>query len=155
MKQYAGYIFDLDGTVYRGSRLIPGADAALARMRQRGARIVFLSNNPVRDRDRYVEKIRGLGISCTLDEILNSSYVITETLKKEAPNARLYVVGEASIQRELQAAGLRFAGTPAETDIVVLAFDRTFHYGKLAFAHEALKRGAKLWATNPDRTCPT
>ncbi len=155
MKQYAGYIFDLDGTIYRGSRLIPGADAALARLRARGARIIFLSNNPVRDRDRYVEKIRALGISCALEEILNSSYVLTEELKREAPGARLYVVGEASIKRELQAAGFRFAASPEETDIVVLAFDRTFHYGKLAFAHEALKRGAQLWATNPDRACPT
>lgn len=154
MKRFGGYILDLDGTVYLGGRLIPGADETIAKLRRRSG-LVFLSNNPSRNRESYARKLSALGIPCTPDDIVNSSYVITEVLKREAPDARLYVVGEASICAEMRAAGLKMAGSPEETDIVVLSFDRTFHYGKWAFAHRALRHGARLWATNPDRTCPT
>jgi HAD superfamily hydrolase (TIGR01457 family) len=155
MKHYAGYIFDLDGTVYRGGKLIAGAGETLARLRARGARVVFLSNNPTYTREQYAAKLTRLGVPCGLDEVANSSYAIIRELKRDAPSARLYVVGEQVFVNELRQAGLAFAATPEETDIVVLAFDRTFHYGKWHFAHQALKRGAQLWATNPDRTCPT
>ena len=155
MKQYAGYIFDLDGTVYRGGKLIAGAGETLARLRARGARVVFLSNNPTYTREQYAAKLTRLGIPCGVAEVANSSYAIIQELKRDAPKARLYPVSEQAFIGELRDAGFTFARTPEETDIVVLAFDRTFHYGKWFFAHQALKRGAQLWATNPDRTCPT
>ena len=155
MRKFAGYIFDLDGTVYRGGRLIPGADGVLRKLRERGAGIVFLSNNPTRSREQYVAKLGALGIPARLEDIVNSSSVLIAELQREAPDARLYVVGEACLQAELRQAGFKLAEDPAETDLVVLSFDRTFHYGKLFFAHLAVKRGARLWATNPDRTCPT
>ncbi len=47
-----GYLLDLDGTVYLGEKLIPGADRAVAELRRRGRRIVFLSNKPLHSRAR-------------------------------------------------------------------------------------------------------
>ncbi len=155
MKPYPGYIFDLDGTVYRGGRLIPGAAETLARLRARSARVVFLSNNPTYTREQYAAKLARLGIPCAVAEVANSTYAVIRELQRDAPAARLYVVGEPVLVNELRDAGFALAATPEETDIVLLAFDRTFHYGKWLFAHRALRRGAQLWATNPDRTCPT
>ncbi|HCA46779.1 MAG TPA: HAD family hydrolase, partial [Armatimonadetes bacterium] len=53
MKQYDGYLFDLDGTIYLGDELIPGADRTVAKLRERGARVQFLSNKPIARRETY------------------------------------------------------------------------------------------------------
>ena len=154
MQQYPGYILDLDGTVYLGDVLIPGADRTVARLRARGARVTFLSNNPARTPAQYAEKLARLGIPAAPDDVVNSMRVLIEELQREAPAARLYVIGERPLLAELQRAGFRTAADPSETDFVILAFDRTFHYGKLLFAHRAASNGARIWATNPDRACP-
>ncbi len=153
-RRFSGYIMDLDGTVYRGDRLISGADSAVASIRRHGAGVVFLSNNPTRTREEYAAKLTRLAIPAKPDDVISSSAVLTAELQREAPGSRVYVIGETPLASELMRAGFIPALEPAETDFVILAFDRTFHYGKLLFAHRAAKHGARLWATNPDRACP-
>ncbi len=155
MQQFAGYILDLDGTVYRGGRLIAGAAEAIARLRQHGARIAFLSNNPTRGAAQYAAKLTALGVPATPDDILTSSQVLIRELTREAPGASLLVVAEPVLEKALREAGFSLDGSPEEAQFVVLSFDRTFHYGKLRAAYRAVKAGARLWATNPDRACPT
>jgi HAD superfamily hydrolase (TIGR01450 family) len=75
-------------------------------------------------------------------------------LKKHAPNAKLFVVGETPFIEELKRAGFTISEEPGEIEDVVVAFDRTFDYRKLNIAYQAIKRGAHFVATNPDRTCP-
>lgn len=154
MRQFAGYILDLDGTVYLGERLVPGADRTVKKLRDRGARVVFVSNKPIQTRENYAQKLTRLGIPTDPDDVINSSAVLVEELTRQAPGARLYVVGEPPLVAELERAGFEMADDPATTDLIILAFDRTFHYGKLLFAHNAAKHGARIWATNPDRACP-
>jgi len=149
-----GYLFDLDGTVYRGERLIPGADRAIAELRARGRRIVFLSNKPLYSRRDYAEKLTRLGIPTSEDEVVNSSFVLARHLAKEAPGAKVFAIGEPPLLEELARAGLELSEDPDEIEYVIAAFDRTFDYRKLNTAFQALKRGARFWATNPDRTCP-
>ena len=60
---YDGYVFDLDGTVYLGNALLPGAGEVIAAIRARGCRTVFLSNNPTRDPQMYADKLGKLGIA--------------------------------------------------------------------------------------------
>lgn len=154
MREFGGYIFDLDGTIYLGNRLIPGALETVEELRRRGAGVVFLSNNPLQTREDYAQKLTRLGIPASPDDVINSSRVLAEELRREAEGAQLYVVGEPPLVAELKRAGFAIADDPASTAFVILAFDRTFHYGKLLFAHRAVQRGARVWATNPDRTCP-
>jgi len=80
--------------------------------------------------------------------------VMTHYLKKNAPHARLFVVGEAPFIEELKRAGFTITDEPTEIEYVVVAFDRTFNYRKLNIAFQAIKLGAHFVATNPDRTCP-
>jgi xylulokinase len=70
---YDGYVFDLDGTVYLGDTLLPGAAATIAALRARGRRTVFLSNNPTRDPQMYADKLGGLGIATPISDIVNGS----------------------------------------------------------------------------------
>lgn len=152
---YRGFIVDLDGTVYRGERLLPGAKAAVAALRDAGRRVCFLSNKPIASRADYAAKLTRLGVPTDVDEVINSSYVLARYLAREAPGARCFVIGEPPLVAELERAGLAPVDGP-EVDWVVVAFDRTFAYRKLEIALRAVTRhGARLIGTNPDRTCPT
>jgi NagD protein len=151
---YQGFLFDLDGTVYLGERLLPGAREALAALRAAGRRVCFLSNKPIQSRADYAAKLTRLGVPTGVDEVINSSYVLAHHLAREAPGARCFVIGEPPLVEELRAAGLAPVDE-ARVDYVVVAFDRTFDYRKLDVALQAVTRhGARLVGTNPDRTCP-
>jgi len=151
---YQGFIFDLDGTLYLGERLLPGAARVIAALREAGRRLCFLSNKPIQSRAEYAAKLTRLGVPATTDEVINSSYVLARWLAGEAPGACCFVIGEPPLVAELEEAGLKPVDGP-EADWVVVAFDRTFDYRKLDVALQAVKRhGARLIGTNPDRTCP-
>lgn len=151
---FKGFIFDLDGTVYLSDKLIPEADRVIRLLRERRRRVVFLSNKPIQTREDYASKLTRLGIPTQPTEVINSTFVMINYLKKSAPQARLFVVGEAPFIEELKKAGFAITEEPGEIEYVVVAFDRTFDYRKLNIAYQAIKLGAHFVATNPDRTCP-
>ncbi len=150
----AGYILDLDGTVYLGEQLIAGADRAIAELRARGRKILFLSNKPLYSRQDYAQKLTHLGIPAREEDVINSSFVLARYLAHHAPGAHVFAIGEPPLLEELAQAGLYLTEDPAQIEYVIAAFDRTFDYRKLNIAFQALRRGARFLATNPDRTCP-
>jgi HAD superfamily hydrolase (TIGR01450 family) len=150
---YRGWLFDLDGTVYLGERLIPGADAAIAAIRAAGRRVAFLSNKPLHTRAEYAAKLTRLGVPAAPDYVINSSLVLARYLRDRDPGAPVFVIGEAPMREEMADHGFEVRGDE-QVRWVVIAFDRTFDYAKLNVALQAVKRGARLIATNPDRTCP-
>ena len=151
---HRGWLLDLDGTVYRGEALVPGADQVVAALRADGRRVAFLSNKPLQTRDDYARKLTRLGISTTPEEVINSSIVLARHLATLDPGAPVFVIGEPPLVAELRAHGFEVRGDP-RVRWVVIAFDRTFDYAKLDTALQAVRGGARLIATNPDRTCPT
>src|SRR5213592_4914234 len=149
-----GWLFDLDGTVYRGETPIPGAAETIAALRTAGRRVAFLSNKPLQTRADYARKLTGLGIETGEDDVINSSLVLARHLARLDGGAPVFVIGEPPLVAELSAHGFE-ARTDARVRWVVIAFDRTFDYAKLNTALQAVRGGARLIATNPDRTCPT
>jgi NagD protein len=150
---YRGWLFDLDGTIYLGERLIPGADATIAALRAAGRRVAFLSNKPLQTRAEYAAKLTRLGVPAAPDDVINSSLVLARYLRDRDPGAPVFVIGEPPMREEMAAHG--FEVRPDErVRWVVIAFDRTFDYAKLNVALQAVRQGARLIATNPDRTCP-
>jgi NagD protein len=154
MKLYDGYIFDLDGTVYLGDELLPGSGETIARLRDQGKRTVFLSNNPTHTRQTYARKLTKLGLPTPDQDIINSSVVMVDFLQREMPGARLFVIGENPLMMELQQAGFKLTENPSAVDAVIASFDRTFVYRKLQIAFDAIRVGARFFATNGDRYCP-
>lgn len=151
---FKGFIFDLDGTVYLGERLLPGAERTICLLREAGKRVVFLSNKPLYTREDYAAKLTRLGVPTKPAEVVNSTFVLIRYLQKRAPDAKIFVMGELPFVAEMARAGFRLTEEPGEIDYVVAAFDRTFDYRKLNIAFQAIKKGAHFIATNPDRTCP-
>jgi len=151
---HRGWLFDLDGTVYLGEGLLPGAAETIGALRADGRRVAFLSNKPLYTRADYAEKLSRLGIPTSVDEVVNSSIVLARHLRKLDPGAPVFVIGEPPLVGELREHGFEVRDD-ADVRWVVIAFDRTFDYGKLNTALQAVRRhDARLIATNPDRTCP-
>jgi HAD superfamily hydrolase (TIGR01450 family) len=153
---YDAYVFDLDGTIYLGEELLPGARALVETLRERGAAVRFVSNNPTRDPEQYAGKLDRLGLPTPVEHIVNTTVTMTRWLLDHHPGAVVFPIAEAPLKRALEAAGIRMSEDPAEIDIVVSSFDRAFDYGKLQIAFDAIRTHgrAALVATNPDRFCP-
>src|SRR5687768_15552491 len=150
---HRGWLFDLDGTIYLGESLIPGADRVIAALRGAGRRVAFLSNKPLYTRTDYAAKLTRLGIPATPHDVVNSSIVLARHLAALDRGAPVFAIGEPPLLAELAAHGFEVR-RDHHVRWVVIAFDRTFDYGKLNTALQAVKQGARLIATNPDRTCP-
>jgi NagD protein len=148
-----GVIFDLDGTVYLSDHLIPGARQVIEQLRGRGHRMVFVSNKPLQSRTDYAAKLTRLGVPTHPDDVINSSLVLTRYLSREMPGATVFAIGEPPLLEEL-AGGFRLSEDPDEIEVVIASFDRTFDYRKLNIGFQALRRGARFFATNADATCP-
>jgi arabinose operon protein AraL len=154
LRQYEGYLLDLDGTIYLGEELVSGADRAVALLRERGAKVLFLSNKPIARRETYAAKLTGLGVPAKPEDVINSPLAAARYLSRYHPEARTYVLGERALIDELVAAGLHLTEAAEDTDIVLVSWDRQLTYDRLDGAHQALMAGARFFATNPDVTCP-
>jgi HAD superfamily hydrolase (TIGR01450 family) len=153
---YEGYIFDLDGTVYLGDALLPGAKHLIEKLRELSKRVVFLSNNPTRDPKMYAEKLTSLGLPTSEDEVVNTVVTMTQWLLQNHPEATVFSISEEPLKRSLQEAGIRMSESAEEIDIVIASFDRRFEYRKLQIAFDAIwfHKRARLVTTNPDPYCP-
>jgi HAD superfamily hydrolase (TIGR01450 family) len=151
---HRGWLFDLDGTVYLGDALVPGARETILALRTAGRRVGFLSNKPLQTREEYARKLTRLGIPTGPEAVITSALVLARHLERLDPGAPLFVIGEPPLLAELRAHGFEVR-SDARVRWVVIAFDRTFDYAKLNTALQAVSRhGARMIATNPDRTCP-
>jgi HAD superfamily hydrolase (TIGR01450 family) len=155
-REFDVYAFDLDGTIYLGDGLLPGAKELVETLRDRDHTVRFLSNNPTKDPDEYAEKLDGLGLPTPVEEIVNTTVTTTHWLLEHAPDAVVYPISEEPLKRAFREAGIAMSEDPAEIDIVVASYDRTFDYRKLQIAFDAIRTHgrAALVATNPDRFCP-
>jgi NagD protein len=151
---FKGFLFDLDGTIYLGERLIPGAERVVRLLREAGRKVVFLSNKPLYTREDYAAKLTRLGIPAKPSDVINSTFVLIRYLEQTAPGAKVFVVGELPFVAEMARAGFHLTENPDEIEYVIAAFDRTFDYRKYNIAFQAIRKGARFFATNPDRTCP-
>ncbi len=155
--RFDAFIFDLDGTVYLGDALLPQAGETIAALRAMGRRTVFLSNNPTHTAGEYAAKLTRLGLPTPVSDIVNSSIVMADfldRLREREGIARLFVVGEQPLCDVLADAGFELVQDATSTQAVIASFDRTFVYRKLQVAFDAIRSGARFFATNGDRFCP-
>ncbi|MGB3633633.1 MAG: HAD-IIA family hydrolase [Rubrobacteraceae bacterium] len=153
---YEGYIFDLDGTIYLGDDLLPGAKRLVLKLRELEKRVVFLSNNPTKDPAMYAEKLTKMGLETPENEIINTVVTMTQWLLQNRPDATVFPISEEPLKNSLREAGIKISENPEEIDIVIASYDRGFEYRKLQIAFDAIwfHERARLVTTNPDRYCP-
>lgn len=156
MKSYEGYIFDLDGTIYLGETLLPGARELIEELRASGKRTIFLSNNPTKSPQDYADKLTRLGIPTSIDDVINTVVATVEWLQRNASGKKIFAIAESPLIDAIKGAGFEITDDPEQIDIVIASFDRDFHWRKFQIAFDALwyYKRATLIATNPDQFCP-
>jgi len=152
---YPGYVLDLDGTVYLGEELLPGAADALGALRAAGSRLVFLSNKPLERPAAYAAKLRTMGVAAADGDVVSSIDALVAYLDEHPPVRGILAITEPLLAEILVEAGHTVSRDPAAVDLVVVSWDRTFDYDKLERAFRAVRAGARIVATNPDPYCPT
>jgi len=155
-KLYEGYLFDLDGTIYLGDELLPGAKRLVLKLRELEKRVIFLTNNPTRNPGMYAEKLTRLGLKTPPEEVVNTVVTMTGWLLQNHPEAVVFPISEEPLKNSLREAGIKMSEDPEEIDIVIASYDRGFDYRKLQIAFDAIwfHKRAMLVTTNPDRYCP-
>lgn len=149
-----GAVIDLDGTVYRGDELLPGAASGLETLREHGFKRLFFSNNPLKDGEAYVERLRGLGLDVEPGEACSAGVVTTEFLEENHAEDRIYVIGEADLRDQFERADLRTTDEPAEADVLVASWTPGFDYESMRAALAAVEEKTTFLGTDPDRTFP-
>ena len=150
------FLLDMDGTLYLDDDLFPGTIPFLRRIREKGGRYLFLTNNSSRGADSYVEKLRRLGIGSVPEDFLTSVDALVLFLRKgDYQGKPLYVAGTESFRRQLRQAGFSVTSDREEAEVLICGFDTELTFQKLEDACILLNRGVPFIATNPDWVCPT
>ena len=152
---YGAYVFDIDGTICLGESLLPTVTRTIDRLRTLGRRTLFLSNNTTRSAAGYGAQLTARGIQTHASEVVNAAQVLIAFLERELPGGTLHVIGESALIEDLLGAGFRISSRVEEIEAVIASFDRGFTYAKLQIAFDALRRGARFFATTADRYRPT
>lgn len=153
MKRYQACLFDLDGTIYHGNKVIEGARRLLHFLRQNGVPYLFLTNNSTKPADVVARKLREMGVVAHSQDVITSATATARYLAERTDCQKVYVIGEEGLTKALAAYGMTFDSI--EPDAVVVGLDRQVNYEKLARACLAIRNGARFIATNPDRALPT
>jgi 4-nitrophenyl phosphatase len=148
-----GFLLDMDGTIYLGNRLLPGAIEFLDRCRADQRRVLFLTNNSSKSAVEYSEKLVSLGIAASQQDILTSGEATVSYMKAEGLGPRVCVLGTRPLQDEFARAG--FDVVWEKPDAVVLGFDMDLTYDRLRKACDYIRKGVPFIATHPDVNCPT
>ncbi len=148
-----GFLIDMDGVIYRGSQLIPGADTLIKTLREKQIPFMFLTNNSQRTRRDVATKLQRMGIDVEEEHIFTCAMATARFLAKQKPRGTAYVIGEGGLLHALHQNG--YAIVDHDPDYVVVGEGRTFSFEMIENAVRMIVKGAKLIATNLDPNCPT
>jgi HAD superfamily hydrolase (TIGR01450 family) len=155
--QFDGFLIDLDGVVWAGREMVPGAVEALRALLERGKEIVFLTNNSVKQPAEYAARLRQAGIEIADERVLTGGAATARLAAQQAgQGATAFVIGAPGFKETVAAAGLELLdGEAAQSaDVVVVSAHREFDYAELLTATRALQGGAALFGTSRDPTLP-
>jgi len=145
-----GFIIDMDGVIYHGKKVLPGALLFVSWLQENGKKFMFLTNSSERSPRELQEKLHRLGIQVSADHFYTSALATARFLAKQKPNGSAYVIGEPGLTSALYEAG--FSMNDSNPDYVVVGETRNYSYDKLETAVDLLRRGARLIGTNCDLT---
>jgi HAD superfamily hydrolase (TIGR01450 family) len=145
------WILDLDGVVWLADQRIPGSAEAVAALRQRGERVVLVTNNSSLTVAEYVAKLEHMGVPTDAADLITSAQA-TATLVK--PGERVMVSAGPGAREALAERGAVLV-EEGPADVVVVGWTRDFDYGTLTRAMRTVRAGARLIGTNEDPTYPS
>jgi NagD protein len=149
----AAYLIDMDGVIYRGAELIPGAAEWIGHLLATNTPFLFVTNNSQRTRRDVAIKLNRMGIPVEELHIFTCAMATARYLARQKPNGTAYVIGEGGLLQALHHNG--YAIVDHEPDYVVVGEGRAFTCEMIEAAVRMIMGGARLVATNLDPNCPT
>jgi len=150
LRKKRGFICDMDGVIYHGDRLLPGAQAFVEWLKKESKKFLFLTNSSEKSPRELKEKLDRLGIRVEAVHFYTSALATASFLSSQHPNGSAYVIGEAGLINALYEAG--FSMNDINPDYVVVGESRSYGYEKIERAVRLVRNGAKLIGANPDLT---
>lgn len=148
------FVLDLDGTIYSGSTLFDCTLPFLACLNDLGVGYTFITNNSSSGIQDYIDKLRGLTIPVSREQIYTSTDAVIEYLRTRLPAVRkLWLLGTPSMARHIEAAGYTVGS--GDPEAVVIGYDTTLTYDSLCQTAWWISQGLPYIASHPDRVCPT
>ena len=149
---------DMDGTIYLSDSIFPFTLDFLAKLDRLGIGYSFLTNNPTKSLDDYLEKLRGMGIHCSREQMYSTVPATIDYIKENYPSVKkIFFLGTPSMISQFEEAGFVSAAESPDDipDMLVVAFDTTLTYPRLCRAAWWISKDIPYIATNPDKVCPT
>jgi len=148
-----GVLLDLDGTLYHGTRMIPGADRLMEMLTRNNIPFRYVTNNSSLSPGAFASRLRGMGLPAQAQDVCTSSGAAAKYVAERRAGAKVFIIGESGLREAAMEAGLQ----PVEdgADVVLQGIDRELTYAKIARAVDQLLAGAESVMTNPDLLLPS
>jgi NagD protein len=153
VKSKRGFVCDMDGVIYHGSRLLEGSKGFVDWLKAQGKRYLFLTNSSARSPRELHQRLSHMGIEVGEDHFITSAMATAHFIAAQCPGGRVYAIGDSGLYQALYEAGLSI--DESKPDYVVVGETRSYNYEKIEIAIQLVLGGAKLIGTNPDLTGPT
>jgi 4-nitrophenyl phosphatase len=151
-------ILDMDGVIWKGDAPIGNLPATFKRIRERGLKFVFATNNGTKTPEDYQEKLAELGVDVKPSQVITSALGVAFMLAQKHPRGtKIFMIGENGIRVALEEKGFEVLGVDdaPKADVVVMGIDRGINFQKMVEATLLVRAGRPFYTTNTDRTFPT
>ena len=148
-----GFICDMDGVIYHGNQLLPGAGEFVDWLAREDKSFLFLTNSSERSPRELMQKLGRLGLEVGEEHFYTSALATANFLSRQSPGCSVFVIGEPGLYNALYDAGLTV--NDVDPDYVVVGETRSYNYESILRAVRHVQNGANLIGTNPDMTGPT
>lgn len=162
LRSTKGFVFDMDGVIYLGSKLLPGVNDLFNTLALRDIPFVLGTNNSTATQESFVERLAAMGVTVEANHIQTSTTATRDLLLEDESvpdDALILSVGQPSIKEIVQrGTNFRFVAdgeSIQDVHVVIAGLDFDFTYQKMARAVEAIRHGARFIATNADDRLPT
>jgi NagD protein len=153
LRQKKGFICDMDGVIYRGDQLLPGAREFVDWLKAEGKEFLFLTQNSQRTREELQQRLLRMGIETDPMNFYTASLATASFIAAQTPGGTAFVIGDPGLTNALYQAGISF--NDVDPDYVVLGETSSYSFDKIAQAVKLVLGGARLIGTNPDVVLPT
>jgi NagD protein len=152
MSKPKNYLIDMDGVLIRGNELVPGADGFIARLQEREAQYLVLTNNPLYTPGDLAHRLQAIGLNVPVERIFTSAMATARFLHSQRPHGTAFVIGESGLTEAIHQVGYVITGL--DPDYVVLGETYSYNFDWITRAIRLIARGSRFIATNPDPNGP-
>jgi 4-nitrophenyl phosphatase len=151
-------IIDMDGVVWKADAPIGSLAETFSRIRDRGLKFVFATNNSTQTSEQYAARLKAFGVEVDPRQVVTSSQGAAHAVAQKFPaGTKVFMIGEDGIEMALKERGFEILAleNAPQAEVVIMGIDREINFQKVCEATLLVRRGIPFYATNPDKTFPT